>query len=82
MENESHGDQTTTTANTPADQGMVHTSCRVTRTTLDRLDAIAGAIQRKQREKVGRAEVIRLLLADALPRFETNLLGKGPSKKP
>ncbi len=72
MESESHGEQTVPGANTRPDQSMIHTSCRLPRTTLDRLDAIAAAMQRKRREKVGRAEVMRLLLEDALPRFEAN----------
>lgn len=59
---------------------FVHTSFRAPQAVLDRIDAIAEVVQKKQVGKVTRADMFRQLLADGVIRFETSLLGKAGPK--
>lgn len=47
---------------------------------LDRVDAIAAAIQQRQVGKVTRADMFRQLLSDGVIRYETLILGKAVPK--
>ncbi len=54
---------------------------RLTAAELAMMDQIAGHLRDKTERSYSRAEVVRALMRDALPRFEAEKRAKGNSKK-